>query len=247
MRKSGWRVASWWAALLLYLVATPALAQEKSATREGFSLRPGSAKILLFRPKIRVGAQSAGGMFEPNADWTQQARDNLQAALTAAQGKLGNVVVPAPDAVGADAERLAQLQSLFSVVAESMIEFQFFKGNRLPTKKRKGSFDWSLGPDVAQLGHDSGCDYALFLVTDDGYGSTGRKVLQVFAALARVPVQSGWHKGFAGLVDLKTGELLWLNADLAMGGDVRTGDGAQKRMSQLLEEFPGAPTVVAAK
>ena len=235
-------------AALLWVAAAPALAQEKSATREGFSLRPGTAKILVFRPKIRVGAQSTAGMFEPNADWTQQARDNLGAALASAQGKLGNMVVPAPDAVGADAEKLAGYQSLFSVVAESVIEYQFFKGNRLPTKKRKGSFDWSLGSEIAQLGRDSGCDYALFIVTDDGYGSTGRKVLQVFAALARVPVTSGWHKGFAGLVDLKTGDLLWLNADLQMGGDVRTTDGAQKRMRQLLEGFPGTtPAPVAAR
>lgn len=235
-------------AAIIWIGVAPASAQEKSATREGFILQPGTSKILLFRPKIRVGAQSTAGLFEPNADWTQQARDNLQAALAEAQGKLGNVVVPAHDAVGPEAERLAQYQSLFSVVAESVIEYQFFKGNRLPTKKRKNSFEWSLGPDIAQLGRDSGCDYALFLVTDDGYGSTGRKMLQVFAALARVAVTSGWHKGFAGLVDLRTGDLLWLNADLQMGGDVRTTDGAQKRMRQLLEEFPGAPTpVVAAK
>ena len=53
-------------------------------------------------------------------------------------------------------------------------------------------------------------------------------------------VTSGEHHGFAGLVDLKTGDLLWLNADFAMGGDVRKPDGAQKRVSQLLEEFPGS-------
>jgi hypothetical protein len=62
-------------------------------------------------------------------------------------------------------------------------------------------------------------------------------------------VKSGEHKGFAGLVDLRTGDLVWLNADLAMGGDVRTPEGAQKRVAQLLEDFPGsAPQLaVAAK
>ena len=47
------------------------------------------------------------------------------------------------------------------------------------------------------------------------------------------------------IVDLKTGDLVWLNADAAMGGDVRDPDGAQKRVGQLLEAFPGsvAPTV----
>jgi hypothetical protein len=55
-----------------------------------------------------------------------------------------------------------------------------------------------------------------------------------------IGVKSGEHKGGAGLVDLKTGDVLWLNADFAMGGDVRETDGAEKRVAQLLEEFPGS-------
>lgn len=239
------------ASVLLGVVASPAAAQEKSAVRPGFTLKPGAAKILVFRPRIRVGAQSTAGMFEPNADWTAEARDNLGTALTTAQSQLGNEVVTAVEPVGPAAERLAAYQSLFSVMAGSVIEYQFFKGNRLPTKKRKGEFDWTMGPGVAELGQGTGCDYALFVWTDDMYGSTGRKVLQVFAAMARVGITSGSHKGYAGLVDLRTGNLVWLNADGQMGGDVRTPDGAAKRMGQLLEEFPGrpaeAPIVAAAK
>ena len=51
--------------------------------------------------------------------------------------------------------------------------------------------------------------------------------------------QSGEHVGYAGLVDLETGNIVWLNADEKMGGDVRTEDGMQKRVAQLLEDFPG--------
>ena len=226
------------------VAAIPAAAQEKSAIRPGFTLGQGTAKVLVLRPSIKTGGQSTGGMFQPNADWTAQARENLGVELTAAQHKLGNEVIVAADPVGPAAERLAAYQSLFSVVAESVIQYQFFKGNRLPTKKRKGEFDWTLGPQVVELGRDTGADYALFLLTDDAYGSTGRKVLQVFAALASVPVTSGWHKGYAGLVDLKSGNLVWLNADMQMGGDVRTSDGARKRMRELLKNFPGHPDLV---
>ncbi len=34
------------------------------------------------------------------------------------------------------------------------------------------------------------------------------------------------HIGYAGLVDLKTGDVIWFNADPQMGGDVRTEEGA---------------------
>ena len=224
-------------------------AQEKSGTKEGFVLKEKSAKILLIRPTIKVGAQSTGGMFEPNADWTAQAKENIGSALAAAQKTLGNEVVLAEEPIGRSAEVMADYQALFSVLADSVIQYQFFPGNRLPTKKRKGVFEWTMGPGVANIAKDTGADYALFIYNEDQYGSTGRKILQLFAAMAYVTVKSGEHKGFAGLVDLRTGDLVWLNADLAMGGDVRTSDGAQKRVAQLLEDFPGSvsKSVLAAK
>ena len=234
---------------LAVLLVTPASAQEKSGRKEGFVLSEKSAKILFVRPTIKVGAQSTGGMFEPNADWTAQAKENLTAALSAAQEKLGNEVVVAEEPVGTAADMLADYRALFSVLADSVIQYQFFPGNRLPTKKRKGSFEWTVGPDVAAIAKETGADYALFIYTEDQFGSTGRKVLQLFAAMAYVTVKSGEHKGFAGLVDLRNGDLVWLNADLAMGGDVRTPEGAQKRVAQLLKDFPGGAReiVTAAK
>ncbi|WP_308461750.1 hypothetical protein [Sphingomonas folli] len=218
----------------------PALAQERSAIRPGFRLPSGSTHILLLRPHIMVGGQSTGGVFQPNADWTAQARGQIDAALAAAQATLGNEVVRAPETIGADTRLMADYQALFAVVAQSVIDYQFFKGNRLPTKRRAGQFDWTLGPDVARIARGQGCDYALFVDTADAYGSTGRKIFQVLAAVTvGVRVRSGEHKGYAGLVDLRTGDLVWLNADRHMGGDVRTPEGAAKRVAELLEGFPG--------
>ncbi|MEN2785168.1 hypothetical protein ACFOKI_13910 [Sphingomonas qilianensis] len=228
------------ALLLLVGGVQAAQAQEKSGIKPGFALKQGSAKILLIRPTIKVGAQSTGGMFEPNADWTAQAKEYLGTALNAAQSKLGNAVIVADEPIGPAAETMADYRALFSVLADSVIRYQFFPGNRLPTKKRKGEFDWTMGPGVAEIAKGSGADYALFIFNEDQYGSTGRKILQLFAAMAYVSVKSGEHRGFAGLVDLRSGDLVWLNADLAMGGDVRTPEGAQKRVAQLLEDFPGS-------
>lgn len=229
---------------LLMLAASPTLAQERSATRQGFALSANSNKrILLFRPAVRVGAQSTGGLFEPNADWTEKGRTNIKTALEALQGKLGNSVIIAPEAYGDDARKLNEYMSLFAAVSRSVIEYQFFVGNRLPTKKRDNKsavFDWTLGPGVAALPGAGEADYALFIYNKDAYGSTGRKLLQAFAMLGGIGVISGEHVGHAGLIDLKTGDLLWLNADMAMGGDVREPDGAEKRVRQLLEDFPGA-------
>ena len=201
-------------------------------------------KILLFRPAISTGAQSTGGLFEPNAEWTERAKVNIRASLAALQSQLGNEVVLAPDAYGEDARNVEEHMALFAAVSRAAIQYQFFVGNRLPTKKRDNKtavFDWSLGESVSSLPGAKDADYGLFVYNKDAYGSTGRKILQVVAILgAGIAVQSGEHSGYAGLVDLKTGDLVWLNADAAMGGDVRDPAGSEKRVRELLKAFPGA-------
>lgn len=116
------------------LVAVPVQAQEKTGIKPGLELRPGTARIILLRPSIKVGAQSTAGLFEPNADWTAQARENIGAALAQAQNSLGNTVRDYVEPVNADPAILSEYQALFDAVAQSVIEYQFFPGNRLPTK-----------------------------------------------------------------------------------------------------------------
>lgn len=227
------------------------LAQEKSASRPGFVLPPASARIVLMRPTIRVGEQSTGGLFEPNADWSTQAREHIGLALRKAQASLGNEVIEYDEPAGGDRGFATQYGHLFSSLAGSVQEYQLFTGNRLPTKKRKGQFEWSLGAGVAQLPALQNADYALFIWTQDAYGSAGRKLLQAVGFLgaivgAPMMVSSGVHRGYAGLIEIKTGDLVWINADHAMGGDVRTPEGAAKRVAQLLDNFPGAPNAKSA-
>ena len=216
-------------------------AQEKAGIRDGFEAADiRGEKIILFRPDIQVGEQSMGGMFEPRAEWTTEARRLIDAELEKAQARLTNQIVQLPELYGDDADLLAEHQALFETVSDAIVEYQFFVGNRLPTQK-KGSFDWTLGTGTARLAELSGANYGLFIVTEDHYGSTGRKILQFAAAgLFGAGVQSGIHKGAAGLIDLRTGNIVWLNADLQMGGDVRNSDGVEKRVGQLLEDFHGS-------
>ena len=236
------------AAILLgsiLLISSSGIAQERTALKQGFELSTNSGKkILVVRPKVSVGEQSTGGLFEPNADWTDNARKNIDAALVKKQAALGNTVLVSPEAYGDQALISEEYTNLFGAVASAVVNYQFFVGNRLPTKKRDnkaGVFDWSLGEGVRNIPGASDADYALFIYNKDAYGSTGRKLLQIVAAFGPgIAVKSGEHLGYAGLVDLKTGDLLWLNADAAMGGDVREVDGAEKRVNQLLEEFPGS-------
>ncbi|AYJ87770.1 hypothetical protein D3Y57_19875 [Sphingomonas paeninsulae] len=236
------------AALVVALTSSAALAQEKSALKPGFVFpNDHPVRILVFRPDVKVGSQSAGGIVTPMADWTAEARTFLANALVAGKPKGASEIVFMPELSGDDGVLLAEYRALFRGVSDTVLQHRLFKGNRLPTKKT--GFEYTLGTGVARLGQIGGGDYGLFITTDDAFGSTGRKMLQLFAAgIAGVGMSSGKHTGYAGLIDLKTGDLLWINADYAMGGNVREADGASKRVAQLLEDFPlqGMP-IAAAK
>lgn len=230
----------------MVLVALPAQAQffiemgnEKSATKDGFVLpKDRAARVIVFRPDVNVGEQTTGGMNEPNADWTKEARAALNAALEKELKSRSGEMKLMPELAGEEAVLIDEYTRLFKAVANAAITHKLFSGDRLPTKK--DAFDWTMGPGAAKLGELGDGDYGLFFYTNDSYGSVGRKAVQAVGMLIGVGVSSGVHIGYAGLVDLKTGELVWINADVKMGGDVRDSEGAEKRISQLLEDFPSS-------
>ena len=232
------------AAASVTLLPASALAQERMAVKPGFTFPADKpVKIVVFRPDVTVGTQTTGAVSEPNADWTATARKELADAL-----RKNNTVAGArlefmdDDPAGDDGAYLAEYRALFTTVAQAIQTNRLFVGARLPTKKDQ--FDWTLGDGASRIGQITGADYALFFYTNDAYGSAGRKAAQAMGMLGCligvcVIVPSGVHVGYAGLVDLKTGDVIWLNADPRMGGDVRTSDGAAKRVNQMLNGFPG--------
>ena len=238
--------ALWLAALAIAPGTGAAQAQEVSRARPDVVVKPGATRILLMRPSVKVGSLSTGGLFEPNAEWTDAARKLIDDQVRAQLGGAGITLVTAPEPAGESADLLNQYRALFPVVAKAVMEFQFFPGNRLPTKKRPGVFDYTLGSGIAAMPGAADADYALFMLTEDAYGSAGRKTAQIFAAMLGAYIPPGVHIGYAGLVDLKTGDLVWLNADPQMGGDVRDAAGVAKRVDQLLANFPGVAAPAAA-
>lgn len=245
------------AATLSFAVAAPAPAFAKSTTAEGFSFpADGQMKIVVFRPDVHVGSLKVGGVDEPNAEWTEQARINIQQKLEE-RAKLMNANITFIDELeGENAQLLTDYRGLFEAVSGSIFQ-HVTVGDRLATKTitkeetlhgrtkktKVQKLDWTLGPGAAQLKEATGADYAMFVFTHDAYGDAGRKAAQAVGMLgcligACVIVNAGVHIGYAGLVDLNTGDVVWFNTDLAMGGDPRELDGAEKRVGQLMEGFP---------
>jgi hypothetical protein len=106
----------------------------------------------------------------------------------------------------------------------------------LPTKIDK--FDWSLGEGVNILREDFGADYGLFIFWRDSYASPGRVAMMVGMAALGVVAPGGRQIGFASLVDLRSGEIVWFNFQVRGTGDLRGEETALSSVQSLLTDFP---------
>ena len=239
--------------LAVWFLLAAGTAQAGSVLKEGFTFPTDhTAKIVVFRPEVQVGTLRAAGQDEPNVEWTQAARNNIAAAMKTQATAQGLNLEFLGDLQGADAELVDSHRALFLAVSSAVMAHGIV-GDHLPTKReerteanpsKRWRLDWTLGPGMTKFAEATGAEYGLFFYTHDAYGSAGRKTAMIFAAMWGAYVPTGVHVGYAGVVDLKTGDIVWFNTDIAMGGDPREADGAAKRVSQLLAGFPGSKPAV---
>jgi hypothetical protein len=197
-------------------------------------------RLIVMAPQVEVGLLTAGGVVEPRADWTTQARDSVVKALIAQQSAHGgNVrVVSSLDELHYDQGKLRDLVALHKVVGLS-IGIHKYGGPilALPTKAHR--FDWTLGSEAVKMGGAVHYDYALFLHAQDSFESSGRAALRVASVLGCLvagcaSASGGEQLAYASLVDLKSGQVVWFNALRSSVGDIRTPDGARKMVGTLL-------------
>lgn len=246
-----------WALVVALAAAVPlsACVQTRQFADVQFTPPQGDYKLLVLRPDVTVGSLTTGGMVEPRADWTEQARSNIVAALRSQQATRGGkvqIIERRTELRGVGEQELADVERLNFAVAQSIVLHKYL-GDYLPTKRGKG-LDWTLGEDAVRLGRKTGYDYALFMHAEDQVASTGRVVLGVlgaagcFVGFCAPNIGGATQLSYASLVDLKTGEVIWFNVVRAGSevpgikfGDLRTPQGAAQLVERLLGRMkPGA-------
>jgi len=198
----------------------------------------GQARILLMPVDVELSRVTAAGLYEPKADWTDEARLYLTAALRREETAHGATIVDYdPEALPEKLRDEAhQLVKLHNAVGAEIQDHQYATVNALPSKR--GRFDWSLGPAAKDLKAATGADYALFSAMRDSYTGTGRALLILAAAAFTIPVLGGNQSGFASLVDLETGDIVWFNRLERFTGNLRSQEAANEVAETLLADLP---------
>jgi hypothetical protein len=220
------------AAVLLQACVAPVQRQAPELRREAGKV----PTVVLMPLDVELAELSAGGLPEPKSEWTDAALKHMRAALEsqAKQYKVTMVDYDPQHGTLEDQSTSLDLVKLHRAVGGSVLLHQYLPGQELPSKA--GKFDWSLGPEVAAIARSHSGDYALFIFVRDSYASAGRVGVIVVAALLGVGVPGGAQVGFASLVDLKTGDIVWFNRLARPHGDLRTPEAAEETVQALVSD-----------
>lgn len=222
-------------ALVIGAAISPGLAWAQSKNlAPGFERLPKDATVAIMPVDIELFSMSAGGVLEPKADWTEAAAGHFNRAVRARNERVG---LRGRDISESAADELAEVNTLHAAVAQA-IALHHFGPLALPTKE--GKLDWSLSDAVAPVKKATGARYALFSWVRDSYASAERKAAMIGMALLGIGMPGGIQVGYASLVDLETGQVVWFNR-LARGtGDLREPESAAETVEALLTDFPVA-------
>ena len=209
--------------------ATPASRTNTAATFEWTSP---AKRVVLMPADVELGELTAGGLIEPRADWTEAARGHISAHIAETLRGKGVELVDS----GNLSEHEGQLARLHNVVGNAILVHLYLPGFTLPNKG--DALDWTLGPGTNDLRNRLGADYALFVFVRDSYSTAGRQAMMVAGVLLGVYVPGGQQVGFASLVDLRNGDIVWFNRLISDTGDLRTEEPARRVVDNLIGELP---------
>lgn len=224
-------------ALFLSFALAGAVCAQPANLAPGFDALPKNAKVVIMPTDIELFLVSAGGVLEPKADWTDAASRHFKAALLEKKKSLGASTVELSEK---DADELAEVNALHAAIARAISLHHFGMSSlNLPTKA--GKLDWSMGEPVRVIREKTGADYALFSWIRDSYASSERIATTIVLALFGIGVSPGGAQiGYASLVDLNTGQVVWFNRLMRGYGDLREPEKAAETLNALLTGFPGS-------
>jgi hypothetical protein len=188
-------------------------------------------KILLMPLDVELSELTAGGINEPKAEWTENAKKHIKRSVRTFFSAKG---VPLTIYNEEDiSPEIIQITKLNMLVSQNIWVQKYIN---LPTQK--DNFDWPLGEDIKVLRARYDADYALFLYMRDSYASSGRVAVMFLSAALGAGVRGGVQIGYVTLVDLGSGKVVWFNNLARQQGDLRKWEPAQKTVSTLFSSFP---------
>lgn len=208
--------------------------------------RPLPHRVLLAQPDIRVHEISAGELVEEVDEWSKKASGEAANSVEALAQSTSLFELVQPSKLS-DAQRatLEQHSALYILVAGSanLARHSSFDAWR----SRAADFDYTLGPGMAGVAESEKLDAVVFVVGTDYISSSSRKAAMALGVA--LGLLTGRYVGpeskpaflTAGVVDMRSGELLWYSTEFRGGSDdLRDPAVVKSLVDHLFNTYPGA-------
>ncbi len=211
-------------------------------------------KRVLFLPAdVRLHELSAGGVAEKVDAWSNDASANATRVVNQiASSRQAFQIVESPALSAEEKAILDEHIALYDSVAGSahLARMSIFQAWR----DRSANFDYTLGPGLKALAERTNVDAALIVSGSDYISSGGRKAAMVMGvllgAVTGVVVVPGGGISFVsvGVVDLRTGDLLWFGTDQSGNTNFQNEADLRNMLEGLFDNYPGiAPAAPPAQ
>ncbi len=223
---------------LAMLGASSVSAQQCPCTHFGVSANPPSVaiprKILLLPLDVSVYRVGVGGVAERAEDLAKTVRGEIEEELrgaTSTEKKIEFVALPALDAEAQ--ARLDEHVALFDQVAGAALRHS---QGAAAWPQKVARFDYGVGDGLRFLKQATGADAALFVGGRSNVPTTSSYVagaLMIVTGFVMVP--QARSTAVAGVIDLDTGNVVWLNQSTGSAG-------LANAVRLALKAYPDAPT-----
>jgi hypothetical protein len=203
-------------------------------------------KVVVLPIDIKVVEVTAGDVEETVPDWSKEASRSVFKAVSAAIAKQpGMKEITAPQFSGASAANFDEHLALYKLVVNTAAKISW--------QHKAKRFDYGIGSGLRAVAEQTGADAAIMVYGRDYASTAGRKARAVAGNIPIVNIFTGpapqlGHSFIrVGVVDLRTGDLLWMNSEYREGStNLRDPDDAAKMVNGVFEWYPGIEKYRAA-
>jgi len=196
-------------------------------------------KVLVIPASVNVYEVTAGGVKEEVPEWSAEANKNLLNSLSGIILKDPSMEeVAMPTLSNEEAAIVDEHMALYKLVVNTASDINL--------EHKFSHFDYGIGPGLALLQRKTGADAVVMVYGRDYASTAGRKAKAVLGNIPIVNIftgpapQLGHSFIHVGIVDLKTGDLLWMNSEFRDGAsNLRDYDDANDIMGSIFKWYPG--------
>jgi len=209
--------------------------------------------VLLANPDLIVNEVSAGGVEEKVKDWSNDASQNAGRLVRTLANE--NHAFEIVDDTRLDASDKRLLEQYAALYVRMLASINMSRRSSNPAWwARVAQFDYTMGPGMQDVAVHSQADAVLFVVGNEHVASAGRQARTAAGILGGILLGATTGVGVfsvptagvsflsLGLVDMRTGDLLWLSADSKGGGiNLRNEKDLKTVLTELFASYPSLP------